>query len=274
MVARMSNLPQAPIIRFELDPADARIAHVVIDNPTARNGLTAAACADMAQHIDNVSADPQIRALVVRGAGAHFCSGADLRSAGGALNDDDAVRAYLRDGFHKAIKAIAACPKPTLAVIRGACVGFGFDMALATDLRICASDATFGQVFTKIGLVPDGGSSFSLTQLVGLGKAMELMLLAERFDGAEAARIGLVNRVVDGAELDQLAADWARRLASGPPIAFRLGKQNLRAGAASGDIVAALQREEDAQLQCLRSRDALVGVQAFFLKQEPKFEGR
>lgn len=270
----MTSTPTAPIIRFESNPDDPRQAHLVIDNPTARNGLTAAACAEGAALIDKVVDDPAVRVIVLRGAGGHFCSGADLRSAGGALSDDDKVRAYLREGFHKMVKALWHCSKPTLAVIRGACVGFGFDLALAADLRIAASDATFGQVFTKIGLVPDGGSSHSLTQLVGLGKALELMLLAERFDGDEAARIGLVNRAVAPAELDQTAADWARRLASGPPIAFRLGKQNLRAAAASGGMNDALQREEEAQIQCLRSRDALIGVQAFFLKQDPKFEGR
>jgi len=263
-----------PVIRLEIPADDPRQAHLVIDNPSARNGLTAQSSADMAAQLDKVSADPAIRAVVVRGAGQHFCSGADLRSAGAALGDDDKVRAYLRDGFHKLVKVLWDCPKPTLAVIRGACVGFGFDLALAADLRIAARDATFGQVFTRIGLVPDGGSSFALTRLVGLGKAMELMLLAERFDGEEAHRIGLLNRVVDPDALDALAADWARRLASGPPIAFRLGKQNLRAGAGAGTIHDGLQREADAQLQCLRSRDAMVGVQAFFLKQEPKFEGR
>jgi len=272
MSSASTTSPTAPIIRVEPDPDDARVVHVVIDNPRARNGLTAPSCADMAQYIDNAGDDPQVRALVLRGAGDHFCAGADLRSASGALDNDDAVRAYLRDGFHKAVKALAACPKPTLAVIRGACVGFGFDLALSADLRIAASDATFGQVFTKIGLVPDGGSSLQLTSLVGLGKAMELMLLAERFDGSEAARIGIVNRAVAASELDQLARDWATRLASGPPIAFRLGKRNLRA--AAGELAAALTREEDAQVQCLRSRDALIGVQAFFLKQPPKFEGR
>lgn len=266
--------PPSPIIRLEIPADDPRQAHLVIDNPGARNGLTAPACADMAAELERVGADPAIRAVVVRGAGDHFCSGADLRSAGPAMGDDDKVRAYLRDGFHKLVKVLWDCPKPTLAVIRGACVGFGFDLALAADLRVAASDATFGQVFSKIGLVPDGGSSFSLTRLVGLGKAMELMLLAERFDGVEAHRIGLLNRVVAPEDLDALAADWARRLASGPPIAFRLGKQNLRAGAGGGTVHDALQREADAQLVCLRSRDALIGVQAFFLKQEAKFEGR
>ena len=139
---------------------------------------------------------------------------------------------------------------------------------------LAATNATFGQVFSRIGLVPDGGSSFVLPRLVGLGRALELFYLGEKFDGARAADIGLVNRAVAAEELDALAAEWSRRLASGPPIAYRLGKANLRAGAAGGDLAAALEREVDAQAVCLRSKDALIGVQAFFMKQDPKFEGK
>lgn len=274
MTSPAASASPESIIRVETAADDPRVVHVIIDNPKARNGLTAPACADMAQALANASADAAVRALVIRGAGDHFCSGADLRAAGPALASDDAVRQYLREGFHKLVKVLWDCDKPTLAVIRGACVGFGFDLALAADLRLAARDATFGQVFTRIGLVPDGGSSFSLPHLVGLGKALELMLLAERFDGVEAADLGLVNRAVRAEELADLASRWASRLAAGPPIAYRNGKRNLRAAVSSGGIHEALAREEAAQIECLRSRDAAAAVQAFFQKREPTFEGR
>lgn len=267
--------PTVPQIRFEVPADDARQLHLVIDNPGARNGLTAQSCVELATHLDRASADPAVRCVIVRGAGDHFCAGADLRAGGATLRGtDDEIRSYITDGFHAVIRALAACQKPTLAVIRGACVGFGFDMALSCDLRIAASNATFGQVFSKIGLVPDGGSSFVLPRLVGLGKALELFYLAEKFDGQTAAAMGLVNRAVAPEELGALAADWSGRLASGPPIAYRLGKANLRAGAAGGELAAALAREVDAQAICLRSKDALIGVGAFFMKQTPKFEGK
>lgn len=265
----------APLVRSEVPASDPRQLHVVIDNPSARNGLTHESAAELARIVERATADPAVRCIVLRGAGDHFCSGADLRGSMTMVSGGpDAMRRGLSEGFHLALRTIFECPKPTLAVIRGACVGFGFDLALAVDLRVSADEASFGQVFTKIGLVPDGGSSFTLPRLVGLGKAMEIMLLADRFGGAEAARIGLVNRSVPGPELDALAEEWARRLADGPPIAYRLGKANLRAGAAGGDLAAALHREQEAQVQCAASKDAITAVRAFFMKQPPVFEGK
>jgi len=264
-----------PIIRTEIPAADPRQWHVIIDNPQARNGISHAHAGELAAAVQKGVDDPDIRCIVLRGAGEHFCAGADLRSIGAVLaSGPEGLRRGLSEGYHAALRAVFECPKPTLAVIRGAAVGFGFDLALACDLRVAAHESNFGQVFTKIGLVPDGGSSFTLPRLVGLGKAMELMLLAERFDGHEALRLGIVNRAVPVDELVALADDWARRLASGPPVAFRLGKANLRAGAGGGTMADALHRESEAQLVCAFTKDAALATQAFFLKQTPKFEGK
>lgn len=266
---------EVPLVFAAPHPTLAGVARVVIDNPNARNGLTAASAAELARLIAASDADPEVRAIVLTGAGDHFCSGADLRDGAAIMRaGPDGIRARLDEGFHAAIRALARCTKPTLAVIRGACVGFGFDLALAADLRIAAKDAMFAQVFTRIGLVPDGGSSFTLPRLVGVAKAMELMLLGDRASGEEAARAGLVNRAVASAGLDALADDWAARLSAGPPIAYALGKENLRAGAAGGTLDDALTREKEAQVRCLTSKDALIGVQAFFLKKPPVFEGK
>jgi len=264
-----------PAIRIEVPADDPRQLHVIIDNPTARNALTHVIAAELAAAVNRGAEDPAVRCIVLRGAGDHFCAGADLRSVGSVLaTGPDALRRGLTEGYHAALRAVFECPKPTLAVIRGACVGIGFDLALAADLRVAAEDANFGQVFTKIGLVPDGGSSFTLPRLVGLGKAMEMMLLADRFDGREALQLGLVNRAVPAVDLAELAGDWARRLASGPPMAFRLGKANLRAGAGGGTMADALHREAEAQVVCAFTKDAALAIQAFFMKQTPKFEGR
>jgi len=265
----------APLVRAEDHPTIPHVRRVLIDNPNARNGLTAASAGELAELIRAADADPGVRALILAGAGEHFCAGLDLKDGANVVKDGpEGLRARLDHGFHAAIRAIAACSKPTLAVVRGACVGFGFDLALMCDLRLAADDALFSQSFSKIGLVPDGGSSFVLPRLVGLSKALELFLLAERLSGEEAARAGLVNRAVAASGLDALADDWAERLASGPPIAFALGKRNLLMGAAGGTLEEALGREKEAQVRCAQTRDAFAGVQAFFLKQKPKFEGR
>lgn len=268
-------LKPRPLVRAEDHPTIAGVRRIVIDNPSARNGLTAGSAGELGGLVRAADADPEVRAIVLTGAGDHFCAGLDLKDGANVVKDGpDGLRARLDHGFHAAIRAIAGCSKPTLSVVRGACVGFGFDLALMCDLKVAANDALFLQSFSKIGLVPDGGSSFVLPRLVGLGKALELFLLAERLSGEEAARAGLVNRAVAASGLDALADDWAERLASGPPIAFALGKRNLLMGAGGGTLEEALGREKEAQVRCAQTRDAFAGVQAFFLKQKPKFEGR
>lgn len=268
-----ASAPQ--LVRAEKHPSVENVLRLVIDNPSARNGLTADSAEALAGLIRQADADPAVRAVVLTGAGDHFCSGLDLRDGAKVVKDGpDAIRARLDRGFHAAIRALVECRKPTLAVVRGACVGFGFDLALACDLKVAANDALFSQSFSNIGLVPDGGSSFILPRLVGLGKALELFLLAERLSGEEAARAGLVNRAVPASGLEALADDWAGRLGSGPPIAYALGKANLLAGAAGGTLDEALQREKEAQVRCITSKDAFSAVQAFFLKKKPVFEGR
>lgn len=268
--------PAAPqLVRAEPHPQIPGVSRLVLDNPGARNGLTADSAEALANLIRAADADPAVRAIVLTGAGDHFCSGLDLRDGAKVVKDGpDAIRGRLDRGFHATIRALVECRKPTLAVVRGACVGFGFDLALACDLKLAANEAMMSQSFANIGLVPDGGSSFILPRLVGLGKALELFLLAERLSGEEAARAGLVNRAVPGSGLDALADDWAGRLAAGPPIAYALGKANLIAGAAGGTLDDALGREKEAQVRCITSKDAFTAVQAFFLKKKPVFEGR
>jgi enoyl-CoA hydratase/carnithine racemase len=257
-------------VHYELT---GHVAHIVIDNATARNALTVDMCGAIADSLHKADTDGDVRAIVIQGQGEHFCSGADLRAFSSLIGaSEDVLRSYFSEGYHLIIRSLARCSKPTLAVIRGACVGFGFDMALACDLRLASEGAHFGQVFGRIGLVPDGGSSYNLPKLVGLARAKELMLLTESFDGKTAAEYGVVNRAMPEANLDSLVSEWATKLGEGAPIAMRLGLQNLNLGY-DGDLEAALVREQEAQLECLGSKDMMRGVQAFFAKKAPEFQG-
>ena len=252
---------------------NGNVAHIVIDNPGARNGLTIAMCGVIASSLRTADEEGDVRAVIIEGQGEHFCSGADLRAFSSLLGaSDEALRTYFSDGFHAIIRAIDACSKPILAVIRGACVGFGFDMAIACDLRLASESANFGQVFGRIGLVPDGGSSYNLPKVVGLARAKELMLLTESFDGVRAAEFGVVNRAMPEANLGSLVSEWAMKLGEGAPIAMRLGLANLDQGT-SGTLADALVREQEAQMVCLRSKDMMRGVEAFFQKSKPEFSG-
>ena len=215
----------------------------------------------------------EARVIVVSGAEGHFCAGANLTAGASLLQaSDDQIEAHISRDMHGGIKALAACRTPTLAAIRGACAGFGLSIAMACDLRLATTDARFSLAFTRIGLHPDGGSSWLLPRLVGPGVALELMLLAERFDGFRAQALGLVNRAVEPDRFEAHVDDWADRLASGPPIAMALAKANV-AFAATATLEQTLDREARTQVQCLRSADAARGVAAFFAKEAPTFEG-
>jgi 2-(1,2-epoxy-1,2-dihydrophenyl)acetyl-CoA isomerase len=149
----------------------------------------------------------------------------------------------------------------------------GCDLALACDLRLLSDRARFGEVFVRRGLMPDGGGTFTLPRLVGLGRALELMYSGEIIEAEEAARIGLGNRIFPAEEFEASVWEFARRLASGPPIAFRHIKSSVYASLA-GDLDAALEREVAGQMECISSNDFFEGVAAFLGKREPEFTGK
>jgi 2-(1,2-epoxy-1,2-dihydrophenyl)acetyl-CoA isomerase len=163
-------------------------------------------------------------------------------------------------------------PKPTIAMVDGFAVGAGCNIALGCDIVIASDRARFGEVFARIGLVPDGGGTWLLPRLCGLNRAKELVFTAEIFDAAEALRIGLVNRVVPAAELRAAAEDLARRIAAMPPQALALAKALLNRSAEVG-LAAGLEAEAHAQAQAITTDDHAEGVRAFLEKRAAKFSG-
>ncbi len=251
---------------------DSGVLRLSLNRPASRNGLLPETCEVMAERLETAAQRTDIRCIVLGSSDTSFCSGADLSGAAlavGTRSHDDLIR----DCFHRLIRAVLNAPQPVLASIRGPAVGFGFDLALACDLRIAAKNSKLGSVFARIGLVPDGGSSFTLSRLVGLARAKELVFLAETFDGERAADLGVVNKVVADVDLDASTSEWAQRLCAGPPIALRHAKRNFNVGA-GGTVDEALEREVAAQVDCLSSADLMEGVQAFFQKRPPQFKGK
>lgn len=245
---------------------------VRLNRPETRNALLPSTTVRYAEAIEAGAADPSVRVIVITGTGAAFCAGADL-VAGIEEAQKRPYAEVIREGFHRLIRAVVSAPKPVVASIRGPAVGFGFDLALAADLRIASRASSYGAVFSKIGLVPDGGSSFTLSRLVGLGRAMELVLLGDTFDAARADALGLLYRVVDDAALESETGTLTDRLAAGPPMAYRLAKRNLISGLTS-ELRDAFDAEIEAQVKCLASADMMEGVQAFLQKRKPNFVGR
>ncbi|HEY3587783.1 MAG TPA: enoyl-CoA hydratase-related protein, partial [Myxococcaceae bacterium] len=173
---------------------------------------------------------------------------------------------------HGLIRAIRACPLPTVAVVDGPAAGFGCDLALACDLRLISDRARFGEIFVKRGLMPDGGGTWMLPRLIGLGRALELMLTGDLVEAVEAHRIGLANRIFPAQQLEPAAWDFARTLAAGPPLVHRAVKAAVVA-AAQSTLDEALEGEVRGQLKLLASADFQEGIVAFLEKRQPSFKG-
>lgn len=259
------------------EPEDVRVTDrdgvrwIELDRPASRNGLTVEVNQRLIAALRG--AGEVARVVVLAGAGGRFCSGLDLKDAmrrGGRPPAE--LERDLRDYFHGLIRAVRDLTVPSIAVVDGAAAGFGCDLALACDLRVLSDRARFGEIFVRRGLMPDGGGTWMLPRLIGVGRALELMLTGEIVDAAEAYRLGLGNRLWPQAEVVDRAWELARALAKGPPLVHRLVKHAVYAGL-DGSLDEALDREAAGQLQCLQSRDFVEGVSAFLGKREPAFTG-
>jgi 2-(1,2-epoxy-1,2-dihydrophenyl)acetyl-CoA isomerase len=245
---------------------------VSINRPEARNALTRAVIAGVVDAMKAASGDATVRCVVLTGTGGHFCAGADLRQN---IADDpqlfEHMDAYM-DEFHGLVRSIVRCEKPTIAMMDGAAVGFGADLAFACDLRVASQRAYAQEKFVRIGLMPDGGGTFWLPRLVGTAKAMQMILLAEKVEAAELGRLGVVARVVAPDRLRETTLAVAAEIAAGPPLAFAAIKRAVYAS--WGSVEDALRREREEQLKLLRSADAMEGVMAWVQKREPRFDGK
>ena len=245
---------------------------VTMNRPEARNALTRAVITGVTRAFDDASKDAAIRCVVLAGAGGHFCAGADLRQ--NIIEDPQLMEhldAYM-DEFHGLVRSIVRCEKPTVAMMDGAAVGFGADLAFACDLRVATSRAYAQEKFVKIGLMPDGGGTFWLPRLVGTARAMQMILLAEKVEAPELKALGVVARVVEPDALREATLEVTRTLEAGPPLAHAAIKRALYAS--WGSVEDALRRERDEQLKLLRSQDVMEGVMAWMQKREPSFKGQ
>lgn len=246
------------------------VLELVIARPEARNALTLDVLSGLVAGLGSAAAD-DVRCVVLSGKGEHFCAGADLRKN---FEDPDVMQkldVYM-DRFHAVIHAIVACPRPIVAKMDGAAVGFGADLALACDLRVASTEAYVQEKFIHLGLIPDGGGTFWLPRLVGTARAMEAFLLGDRLDARRLAELGVVNRVVPRAELATATDELADRIAKGPPLAYAALRRAVYG--TWGDVAEALRREREEQLKLLRSADVMEGVMAWMQRREPAFTGR
>jgi 2-(1,2-epoxy-1,2-dihydrophenyl)acetyl-CoA isomerase len=243
--------------------SDGPIHRLTLNQPGRRNALTPGMARGLAQAIEQVEEAGHARVILLGGAGGHFCAGLDLHWLR-SLGDTPCV-ADLQHGladFQSAVLAIVRCPVPVLAVVQGTAAGFGFDLALACDMRLAGSSATFTSAFARIGLVPDGGSTFTLPRLVGVGRAMRLLMTGETLDAQGALSIGLVEEVIEDSDLDSGVRRTVNALLEASGSSIRAIKRLSRAPEV-GALEQAMSSEGAAQLQALQATDFRMRLEAF-----------
>jgi 2-(1,2-epoxy-1,2-dihydrophenyl)acetyl-CoA isomerase len=252
---------------------------LTFNRPEKKNALGADCWAGLDQVLREVAANPEDRALVLRGAGGNFSAGADLSGglSGGSGKGltGGAPQAVLHEmrAVGDIINRLHHLPKPTLAVVDGVAVGVALGLVLACDLAIASDRARFCEVFVKRGLALDGGTSWSLPRVIGLRRAKQLAFFGDMLGAAEALSFGLVNEVVPVDALDATAEAWGRRLASGPTTALGLVKRMLDASAQQS-FEQAVEDEARAQHIAFTTHDMREGIQAFLERRETRFTGK
>ncbi|WP_454732326.1 MULTISPECIES: enoyl-CoA hydratase-related protein [Cupriavidus] len=246
------------------------VATITLNRPDVLNALNAELLAELRAAVERAAQDDAVRALVLTGNGRGFCAGADLAGRQGEMKDSGTL---LRERYHPIILALRSMPKPVVTSVNGVAAGAGMSLALAGDVVLAGRSASFLQAFSKIGLVPDAGSTYFLPRYAGEMRARALAILAEKIDAEEAHRIGLVWKVHAD---DALAAETARlaaHLAQMPTFAYGLIKEALNASFGS-NLPDQLEREASLQTRASGSQDFKEGVAAFLEKRKPQFKGR
>lgn len=253
------------------------VAIITLNRPEARNALSTELSHALRRMIAQCGADPEVRALLITGAGSAFCSGGDVKNMGDrrAATDqthDEKFR-VMQQRHHGSAGALYALRKPTVAAIPGAAAGAGLSLALSCDIRLASPSAFIATGYAKIGLSGDYGIAWLLTRAVGASRARELLLTAERVDARRALDLGIVHRIVDEAALQDEAFKLARSLAAGPSIALGYIKDNLDE-AFDLTHAEAIDREAERMMRTQGTEDHKEAVRAFVDKRPPVFKGR
>lgn len=250
------------------------IATVTLNRPRSLNALDQALAESLTETLAGLEHAREVRVVVLRGAGRAFMAGGDVKHFHeSARRGAQVIRGEVErliPVVHRGIQTIQRMPQPVIASVAGAAAGFGMSLVLASDLALAAEGTRFTLAYANIGTSPDGSSTYTLPRLVGLKRAMEIALLADVFDAAEALRLGLVNRVVPEGALEAETRALAERLARGPAHAYARTKQLLRSSFANS-LETQLQREQEAFADCSTTADFAEGAAAFVEKRKPKF---
>jgi 2-(1,2-epoxy-1,2-dihydrophenyl)acetyl-CoA isomerase len=247
-----------------------RVAEIRMMRPGQMNTLDEALADALPAALAAVAQDDAIRAVILGGEGRTFMAGGDLSRFHADLGDAPAMARRLLDGFHAAIRSIATMSKPVIAAVQGPVAGGGVGLAFACDLVVAASDATFLSAYTKLGTSPDGGTTWTMTRILGAKRALAFMLLNDRMSAEEARQLGLINLIVPASELASAADNLACRIAAGS-VGATASVKRLVGLAATGALDAQLDAERSAFASAAGTADFREGITAFFERRSPRF---
>lgn len=249
------------------------LATITLNAPERLNAVSRKMIAELKDCWEELAADASVRAVMLTGAGRGFCAGADLADPDRAASATADSGAALEKYFNPVIRLMRSIPKPVVSAVNGVAAGVGMSFALASDIAIAGKSASFLQAFARIGLLPDGGSTWFLPRLAGDQRARALAMLAPQIPAEKAKEWGLIWDVVEDAELMPKATEIALQLASGPTLALARIKEALNQSSGN-DLSAQLDLERDAQRELGRSEDFKEGVAAFLAKRKANFKGK
>ncbi|MBD3771825.1 MAG: enoyl-CoA hydratase/isomerase family protein [Rhodobacterales bacterium] len=259
---------------------DGGVLTLTMNRPEARNAMSGEMNAALGVALAKAELDPEVRCIVLTGAGKGFCAGGDVKGMN-ARNTGEGRQTTIDEAIHTqrvnqraTAGKLYTIPKPTLAALPGAAAGAGLALALACDMRIMSRSAIMTTAFARVGFSGDYGGTFFMSQLVGQAKARQLYFLSERVSADEALTLGLTNWVCDPEDLLAQTMDIARRLASGPSVAYRYMKENLNRAMSSGDVFDCMDLEATHHVHCGQTEDHRNATKAFVEKREPVFQGR
>ena len=247
-----------------------RVAVVTMNRPEVLNAFDRQLAHELRDAMTRAAGEREVRAVVLRGAGGRFSAGADLKQG---FPTDRRIEDLINTDFRPTLDMIAGMEKPVIAAVAGPAAGIGLSFALVCDLVMMADDAYLLSPFAAIGLIPDGGATWLLARQLGYHRAYQLCVESERVPAARCVELGVANRVVPAARLDEESLAWAESLAERAPLALARTKLAMRA-AMNLSLSEAIAREAHLQTACLESDDAKEGIAAFVGKRRPEFKGR
>ena len=249
------------------------VGTILLNRPAKKNAFTLDMVDEWAAAIRRAQADPQVRVLVVTGAGDAFCSGVDLDDFTGEDKSVLQDKTVLTDRVHQVALALEDMDNPVIAAVNGVAGGAGMDMALMCDIRLVGESARFSEGYVRVGLVPGDGGCYFLPRLVGTAKALELLWTGDFIDSATAVELGIASYRHPDAELSEKTYEFARKLAAGPPVAIRAIKRAVYQSART-DLRTSLDLISSHQAIVQSTEDSAEALAAFREKRRPNFQGR